>query len=82
MPSLQIRELPERIYNKLRLEAKKEHRSFSQQAIVSLEKGLGMTENATQRRMTVVEKIMENAGTFQADGLADPADLVREDRER
>ena len=34
MPSLQVRELPEYLYRKLQIAAQKEHRSFSQQAVM------------------------------------------------
>lgn len=36
MPSLQIRDLPADLYNELLLDAKREHRSLTQQAVVEL----------------------------------------------
>ena len=45
MPSIQVRDLPEEIYNKIKNNAQKDHRSLSQQAIVTLKKGLGIDEN-------------------------------------
>ncbi|HQU71848.1 MAG TPA: argininosuccinate lyase, partial [Calditrichia bacterium] len=39
MPSLQVRDLPDHLYQKLKDMAAAEHRSISQQAIVMLEKG-------------------------------------------
>ena len=47
MPSIQVRDLPEQIYRKLKINAKKDHRSLSQQAIVTLKKGLGIDSNST-----------------------------------
>ena len=82
MPSLQVRELPEPIYRRLQEEARKEHRSFAQQAIVTLAKGLGINENPKKRRASILRDIMENPVTSKADDLIDPVSLVREDRER
>ncbi len=82
MPSLQVRELPEPIYRLLQEEARKEHRSFAQQAIVTLAKGLGITENPKKRRAEVLRNILENPVEAKADQLIDPVSLVREDRER
>ena len=36
MPSIQIRGVPEQIYNKIKNNAQKDHRSLSQQAVVTL----------------------------------------------
>jgi hypothetical protein len=44
MPSIQIRDLPERLHRKLKAEARKEHRSFSQQGVVTIARGLGMID--------------------------------------
>lgn len=82
MPSLQVRELPEPIYRRLQEEAQKEYRSFAQQAIVTLAKGLGLTENPKKRRAAVLKSIVESPVISKADHLIDPVSLVREDRER
>jgi len=82
MPSLQIRDLPEPMYRKLQDEAKKEHRSFSQQAIVTLARGLGMTVDHQERRKRLVQEISRNPVTTRGRELTDPVKRIREDRER
>ena len=58
MPSIQVRDLPEQIYRKIQMSAKKDHRSLSQQAIVTLKKGLGVDENHKERRRILVDQIL------------------------
>ncbi len=83
MPSLQIRELPDPIYIKLKEQAKREARSLSQQAVVTLAKGLGIGEkDLKERRKEIIEKISRDRIISTADDLPDPAELIRQDRER
>jgi hypothetical protein len=81
MPSLQVRELPESIYQKLKQEAKLEHRTLSQQAIITLARGLNMTIGPVDRRKKVLEKINKSLQNIDVP-FSDPVELVREDRER
>ena len=81
MPSLQIRDLPEHLYEILAEKARRNRRSLAQQATVELEK---MAEAETRsRRLETVARIRE---TVLAEGLIDttldPVDAVREDRDR
>jgi len=82
MPSLQVRELPAQIYHKLQAKAQKEHRSFSQQAIVALAKGLDMEENPKKRRAALLKSIMDDPVVLNSQDVASPVDLIRKDRER
>lgn len=82
MPSLQVRELPEQIYLKLQAQARKEHRSFSQQAIVTLAKGLDIVEDPKIRRIELLKRMLKRPIIADASNLTDPAELVRKDRER
>ncbi len=82
MPSLQVRELPEQIYKKLQAQAQKEHRSFSQQAIVTITRGLGLDENPKKRRTELLNNILNNPIKMKGSNIIDPVDLVREDRNR
>ena len=82
MPSIQVRDLPEQIYNKIKNNAQKDHRSLSQQAIVTLKKGLGIDENHKERRRILVDQIMSKRITFDITKLGDPTHLIREDRDR
>lgn len=82
MPSLQVRELPEYIYQTLCHEAEAEHRSIAQQAVATLARGLNLEIAPQVRRKAVLDAIRE-AATLQAPPqLPDPAQLIREDRDR
>ena len=82
MPSIQVRDLPEQIYNKIKNNAQKDHRSLSQQVIVTLKKGLGIDENYKERRRILVDQIMSRRIVFDIAKLENPANLIREDRDR
>ncbi len=82
MPSIQVRDLPEQIYRKLQINAKKDHRSLAQQAIVTLKKGLGIDSNSKERRRELVGHILSRRIAFDTAHLEDPVNLIREDRER
>lgn len=82
MPSLQVRDLPEPIYRKLQKLAKEEHRSFSQQAVVTLAKGLEMHHNPKERRAELLTRIHKQAIDTSHLDLPDAVDLIREDRDR
>ena len=82
MPSIQVRDLPEQIYRKLQINAKKDHRSLSQQAIVTLKKGLDIDENPKERRRILVDQILSRRVLIDSDKLDDPTSLIREDRDR
>ena len=82
MPSLQVRDLPEAIYHKLQMDARREQRSLSQQAMVTLKKGLEIDENPQDRRRKLVERLLSDPTSFPTDEWKDPVNLIREDRER
>lgn len=82
MPSLQVRELPEYIYRKLQIAAQKEHRSFSQQAVMTLSKALDIVENPKDRRKKLIQGIVESPVVSDSSGLIDPVELIRQDRDR
>ena len=82
MTSLQVRELPEQIYLKLREEAKKEHRSLAQQAIATLAKGLDLEVNPKKRRENLLKNLNQELTINNKSSLPDPVNLIREDRER
>jgi len=81
MPSIQVRDLPEQIYRKLQNNAKKDHRSLSQQAIVTLKKGLGIGDNPKERRRVLISQILSREFDFNMDKLEGPVDIIRKDRE-
>lgn len=82
MPSLQVRELPDPIYRKLVAEAEKEHRSLAQQAVAVLARGLGVTDDARERRRRILDQVQKAPIKGAGKKLPNPVDLVREDRDR
>jgi len=81
MPSLQIRDLPEHLYEILAEKARRNRRSLAQQATIELER---MAEaEARDRRLTAVSELRES---LRANGgrttSIDPTEAVREDRDR
>ncbi len=80
MPSLQIRDLPDDVYQALAFPARREHRSLAQQAVVELRR---MPELAAmERRQHVIAHILESLQTPEQPLTPSPEELVREDRER
>ena len=82
MPSLQVRELPEHIYQKLRETAIASHRSLAQQAIIAIARGLETELDPKTRRIMVLEKISQEQPFDAVKKLPDPAKLIAEDRKR
>ena len=82
MPSLQVRELPENIYNLLQKKAREEHRSLAQEAVVTLAKGLQTSLSHRERRKKLIEEIAANPAVGEDAVLPDPVELLREDRNR
>jgi plasmid stability protein len=82
MPSLQVRELPEHIYQSLCHEAEASHRSIAQQAVAILAKGLNLDLAPRTRRKALLSAIREGAAKQEISNLPDPAQLIREDRDR
>jgi plasmid stability protein len=82
MPSLQVRELPEHIYQSLCHEAEAAHRSIAQQAVAILAKGLNLDLAPQMRRKALLSAIQKGAVSQDASGFPDPALLIREDRDR
>jgi len=77
MASLQIRELPDDLYRALSNRAKRDGRSLAQQAVIELRRLPEMEAN--ERRKAVLAEI--RGRTFTKEGLPDPVDLIREDRD-
>ncbi|HQB08141.1 MAG TPA: Arc family DNA-binding protein [Rectinema sp.] len=81
MPLLQVRDMPEDLYEKLADTAEQDNRSIAQETVALLKKALGYKENRVARRRRVLEEIANNLLTG-SDNFPDPADLIREDRDR
>jgi plasmid stability protein len=81
MPLLQVRDIPDDLYESLARAAKMENRSIAQETIVLLRSALALKEERKSRRKRILEEI-HNIHIENPDNLPDPADLVREDRSR
>jgi len=79
MPSLQIRDLPDHIYQLLAMKAKENRRSLAQQAVVELEQ---MAEVRSQRIDVICQIRAELEATGARETRLEPAVVVREDRDR
>ena len=80
MPALQIRDLPDDVYQGVAAAARAEHRSLSQQAVVELRRALGLIDTA-RRRQRIVSMLATSNRCLPADAPS-PEALLREDRER
>lgn len=80
MPTLQVRDLPEELYIRLKRLAREENRSIAQQTIVLLKEGLGVRRNHQLRRTALLEKISQTV--YPDTEAVDEVALIREDRER
>jgi hypothetical protein len=81
MPLLQVRDIPQDLYEKLAQVAESENRSIAQETIVLLRKALNLTEERISRRKKVLDLIRKNK-TEGTNDFPDPVTLLREDRER
>ncbi len=81
MPSLQIRNLPDDLYQTLTFRAEQAHRSLAQQALIELLRATG-NANVGQRER-ILETISQDIAAL---GIrtphAPPERLLREDRDR
>jgi len=81
MASLQIRNLPDDVYQFLAFRAERAHRSLAQQAIIELRKTT--EEEPGTRRRQVLNAIRDSIEKSMGRPLfARPEDLIRDDRER
>jgi plasmid stability protein len=80
MPSLQIRDLPDDVYQAVAFRARQEHRSLAQQAVAELRRIPTLT--AGERRRMVIARIRQTIQELKPPLTPSPEELVREDRER
>ncbi|ACL68794.1 hypothetical protein [Halothermothrix orenii] len=82
MPTLQVRNLPEHIYNKIVELAEEDRRSITQETIILLEKALEMEKQNKKHRKKLLNKIINETKSDNFDNVPDPVPLIREDRQR
>jgi len=81
MPSLQIRNLPDDLYQTLSFRAEQAHRSLAQQALIELRRATGSAIIGQRER--ILETISQDiADTGARPPSVSPDKLIREDRER
>jgi plasmid stability protein len=81
MPTLQVRELPEDVYYRLRQKAREEHRSLAQETVVLLRRALDSSEMHRSRRTEALERIAHRSIQDVPD-FPSSEDVIREDRDR
>lgn len=79
MPTLQIRDMPDDVYEGIAAAARLEQRSLSQQAVVELRRALDLGDGQA-RRAAVLEHLRASGRRLPARAPA-PEDLIREDRQ-
>jgi antitoxin FitA len=78
MPTLQIRDLPEDVYQSIAAAARAEHRSLSQQAVVELRRALGLV--GPSRRSGLIDQLRQSKRRLPKKA-AIPELLIRADRD-
>lgn len=82
MPSLQVRDLPDYIYQQIIQLAEAERRSITQETVVLLEKALQLEKQNKKRRRLLFNHIIQETNNKNDKNNFDPVKLIREDRER
>ena len=81
MPSLQIRNLPDDLYQTLSFRAEQAHRSLAQQALIELRRATGSA--ITKQRERILEAVSQDIADRGTQTPSTPPEkLIREDRER
>ena len=81
MPLLQVRDIPEDLYDELSKVAKQDNRSIAQETIVLLRNALDQKNERIKRRRAIIEQA-KKLNLDPNDTLFDPVGLIREDRNR
>jgi len=82
MAILQVRDVPDELYENLSAIAKIENRSISQETIFLLKNALQLKSERLARRKSILSEIDQLKLPTQNTDFPDPADLIREDRDR
>jgi len=82
MPTLQVRDLPEYIYEQIVDLAEAERRSITQETIILLEKALEIEKQNKNQRKKLLDHIVNETKSDNNEDIPDPVKLIREDRNR
>ena len=81
MASLQIRDMPDDLYESLKLKAEKDHRSLGQQAVILLREALMNGGRDSSRRAEALKKIQSSRIATRSKDI-DVVERIQEDRGR
>jgi hypothetical protein len=81
MPLLQVRDIPNDLYEKLSRVAEEENRSIPQETVVLLKKALGYSEERISRRKRILAEI-KKIKIKNVEKFPDSAMMIRGDRDR
>lgn len=81
MPTLQIRDFPQELYDQLTVLAEKEGRSLAQQALVLLEEALSDSIKR-KKKMNALQRLDDMRSHFNGITMEDVVAAIREDRDR
>lgn len=82
MPTLQIRNLPQELYDKLKRSARKSKRSMTQEAILLLQNSLETNLEERKRRVTDLQALNEKVAKPEGANIEEIIQWIREDRYR
>lgn len=80
MHSLQVRDVPDHIYERIVARARARLRGIARETVFLLDRGLDSELDPRSRRTALVERILSNRQKSKQ--MPDPVALVREDRTR
>ncbi len=82
MGALQIRNLSEPVYQRIKELSEQEHRSLSSQALVLLEQALSGKEAKNRKRRETIAELKQSEENWPEEKLPGPEKLLAEDRRR
>ena len=82
MPTLQVRDLPDYIYQQIVELAESERRSITQETIILLEKALEIEKQNKYRSKELLDQIIKETESEYNKDFPNPVKLIREDRDR
>lgn len=82
MPTLQIRNLPQELYDRLKQAAEEAKRSMTQQAIVILEKKLMSEEEERKKQVERLQAINQQTKGVPDTSIEEITKIIREMRDR
>ena len=82
MPTLQIRNLPQELYDQLKKSARESKRSMTQQAILLLQKSLESSGDDRKRKVTELQALNEKISQPEGANMEEILEWIKEDRNR